>query len=93
MKIKMKLKYDYIIQELLGEYVAVPIGVVDDGPSKLVRLNATAKVVFEGVMANHTVNQISETLAELCEKQPNEVVADVESFIETLAQKDLLVME
>lgn len=89
----MKLKYDYAIQELLGEYVAVPIGVTDDEPSKLVRLNGTAKVIFEGLMANHSVNQIAETLAGLCDMQPNEVIADVESFIKTLAQKDLLVME
>lgn len=88
----MKLKYNYVIQELFGQYMAVPVDNAED-QTKLIRLNPTAKVIFEGLMAEQTVGQIAETLAGLCGIQTNEVITDVEYFIKTLAQKDLLVME
>ena len=45
----MKLKQDYILAEVAGEYVAVAINSNEESQRKIIRMNDTGKLVWDGI--------------------------------------------
>ena len=43
----MKLKYQFVVREVAGEYIAVPFGKSSQELSAMIQLNETGAVIFE----------------------------------------------
>lgn len=87
----MRLKYDFIIQEVAGTYVAVAVGNGAEHFKDMVKMNGTAKRIFELVQQGLPENDIVERM--LCEyKGDVDVISQsVANLLDELRRKDLIV--
>jgi len=86
----MKVKDGFLLREIAGEHIVVPIGerVVD--LNGLLTLNATARVLWEELATEQTEDDLVEALTERFEVSPEVARADVSDFVSLLADKGLL---
>ncbi|MBU0609115.1 MAG: PqqD family protein [Armatimonadetes bacterium] len=86
----MKVKDGFLLREIAGEHIVVPIGerVVD--LNGLLTLNATARVLWEELATEQTEDDLVEALTERFEVSPEVARTDVSDFIGLLAEKGLL---
>lgn len=86
----MKLKYEFIINEVAGETVAVSVG--ESRFNGYIKLNETGKFIFEALSDDTEPQKI---IADMCAAYPDattdEVSETVNEFIEKLQAADLLV--
>lgn len=86
----MKLKYNFVISEIAGQTVAIPID-AGNGKQNIIKLNDTGAYIMEKLKNDTTVQDIVEAI-----KTDFEVSADqnieqmVNNFIEKLKEADVL---
>ncbi|MCC8103908.1 MAG: PqqD family protein [Lachnospiraceae bacterium] len=59
----MKIKEGFVIRKVAGEYVAVATGEASREFQGMIKLNETAKTIWEGLADNWTRERIVESLA------------------------------
>lgn len=86
----MKVKDGFLLREIAGEHIVVPIGerVVD--LNGLLTLNAPARVLWEELATEQTEDDLVEALTERFEVSPEVARTDVSDFVALLAEKGLL---
>lgn len=86
----MKLKYEFIINEVAGETVAVSVG--ESRFNGYIKLNETGKFIFEALASDTTPQEI---ITDMCVAYPDatadEVSETVNGFIEKLQAADMLI--
>lgn len=88
----MKLMEGFEITELDGDYVVVPTQDVVDF-SGIVRLNESAKDIWEGIAEGLSKDGIADRLVELYDGVSRELALEsVQSVIDTLVQEGLLTL-
>ena len=86
----MKLKYEFIINEVAGETVAVSVG--ENRFNGYLKLNETGKFILEALARDTTPEQISAyMLAAYPDATADEVNETVKEFIEKLQAADMLI--
>lgn len=86
----MKLKYEFIINEVAGETVAVSVG--ENRFNGYLKLNETGKFILEALARDTTPEQISaDMLAAYPDATADEVNETVKEFIEKLQAADMLI--
>lgn len=85
----MKLKCEFIIQELAGNYIAVPVG-IDADVSSMLQLNDTGKSIFELLTQQKSEDEIVSTLMEQFEGEEADIRAEVQRFVNELTSKGLM---
>ena len=86
----MKLKHEFIINEVAGETVAVSVG--KNRFNGYIKLNETGKFIFEALARDTTPEQISANmLASYPDATADEVNENVNEFIAKLQAADLLI--
>ena len=86
----MKLKYEFIINEVAGETVAVSVG--KNRFNGYIKLNETGKFIFEALARDTTPEQISaDMLASYPDATAEEVNETVNEFIAKLQAADMLI--
>ena len=80
----MKLKYDFVINQVAGETVAVSVGNNDGQFNGYIKLNETGAVIFEALKNDTTREEIINTLLE---KYPDANKKDVEESVDELIEK------
>ena len=78
----MKLKSDFIVREVNGETVLVPIG--DTGFSGMVRGNKTLGAILQALKADVTEDEIVSSLLERFDAPEEKMRADVQKALSAL---------
>lgn len=88
----MKLKYDFVINQVAGETVAVSVGNNDGQFNGYIKLNETGAEIFKALKKDITREQIVELLLQ---KYPdateNQVSESVDELLEKLNGAQLLI--
>lgn len=87
----MKLKYDFVVNEVAGEIVAVSVG-NNGGFNGYIKLNETGAFIFEALKADTTRENIITALANAYpDAAEKDVIDSVDELIEQLKKADLLI--
>lgn len=87
---KIKRKIDFILQDIGGEKMLVPIGSQVMDMNGLVTLNDTAACVWELLAEDRTVDDLAAAVAEQFDVAPERARADVQIFIDEITRMGLL---
>lgn len=86
----MKLKYNFVVNNVAGETVAVSVG--NSGFNGYIKLNETGAFIFNALKSDTTREDIIASLsAAYPEASKSDVVESVDQLIEELKKADLLV--
>ncbi len=80
----MKIKKGFILREVGGESVVVPVGEVSKSFHGMINLNETGAFLWRFFTEEHTAEEAVAALCAEYEAEPNQVEADVARFIQTL---------
>lgn len=78
----------YIIREIAGEYLAVPV--CSDGGSHIVILNPVSKFLWERMQEKTTVEQLVCAVVDEYGISADEAESDINDFINQLKESNLL---
>lgn len=85
----MKIKTGFILRQLGGENVVVPVGTAGEAFNGMIRLNETGTLLWQELVGGATADQLVQKLLDCCENVDEAVVRmDVEEFL--LSIKDAL---
>ncbi len=88
----MKLKYDFVVNDVAGETVAVSVGNIDGAFNGYIKLNKTGAFIFNE-LKNHTTREeiIEKLLANYPDASEKDAAESVDELIEKLSKAELLV--
>ncbi len=88
----MKLKYNFVINNVAGETVAVSVGDTAGGFNGYIKLNETGAFIFKALKKDTTREEIIKNLcAEYTDASPEAVADSVDEILEKLDKAELLV--
>lgn len=86
----MKLKYNFIVRNVAGQAVALPIGNTDNNFSGMIKLNSVGEFIFKLLENDITLDEIVNKITEAYEVSDEEAKKAVEAFLETLKNNELI---
>lgn len=89
----MKVSKDYIMREIAGECILVPVGAAAAKFNGLVTMNEVGKYIVELLAEEHTVQELVEKITEKYDVEAQTALTDVEAFLEQLREVGALVEE
>lgn len=89
----MKLKYDFVVREIVGEYVMVPLGEGALAFSGMISTSETGALLAEALRQDVTRQELLERLLAEYDVDEQTANADLEEFLSQLRKLDLLVGE
>ncbi len=87
----MKLKYNFLIQEVAGTYMAVAIGEGAENFKGMIKMNGTAKRVFELIQQGLSEKDIIATMLEEYEASESDIQKSVDTMVNQLNSQNLIV--
>ena len=86
----MKRKGSFVLQEVAGQPLLVPIGTQVLDTNGLVVLNDTGRCLWELLEQDQTIDTLAEALGERFEVESPRARADIESFVNEIEAMGLL---
>lgn len=86
----MKHKADFMMQNVGGENLLVPLGAQVMDLNGLVILNGTGACVWELLAHEHSVDELADAVAEQFDVTPERARADVQTFLDEIAKMGIL---
>lgn len=86
----MRLKGEFIVREVAGETIVIPVGKTAANFNGMICLNATGKLVWKGLQDGKSSDDIVETIVSEFEVSREEAAEDLASFLQQLQDNDLL---
>lgn len=87
----MKLKYDFVVNQVAGETVAVSVGNTDGKFNGYIKLNDTGAFIFKALKNDTTRDKIiSDLKNEYPDTDETDIVDSVNDIIEKLEKAELL---
>lgn len=86
----MKLKHEFIIREIAGEYVLIPMGKSALAFSGMVTTNEVGAAICQRLESPATKEELVEAVCQEFEVSPQTAQADLEEFLTVLRQVNLL---
>lgn len=81
----MKIKSGFILRQLAGENVVVPVGAAGASFNGMIRLNDTGALLWQELAAGADEEQLVQKLLDSCEGAEAETVrADVRGFLDSI---------
>lgn len=87
----MRLKYDFVIQEVAGSFIAVAIGTGSENFKGMIRLNNTAKHIFEFIQQGKNPQEIVQSILENFEVTEQQAQKATDDFLSQLQKSGLLI--
>ncbi|MBR3158561.1 MAG: PqqD family protein [Atopobiaceae bacterium] len=82
----MKIKSEFVLQEVAGDYIVVPIGAAADSLQGVIRLNEAGAFLWKQISEQHkTKDSLADALVTEYQISSQEAHSDVESFIASLS--------
>ena len=89
----MRISGDFIMREIAGECILVPVGAAAAKFNGLVTMNEVGKYIVELLAEEHTVQELVEKITEEYDVEAQTALTDVEAFLEQLREVGALVEE
>lgn len=86
----MKRKNDFIMQDVGGENLLVPLGAQVMDLNGLITLNDTATCVWKLLAVERSLDELTAAVAERFDVDPETACADVQTFVDEIAKMGLL---
>lgn len=86
----MKLKYNFLIQEVAGTYMAVAIGDGAENFKGMIKMNGTAKRVFELIQQGLSEKAIADTMLEEYDASESDIQKSIDAMVNQLKSQNLL---
>lgn len=87
----MKVSSDFILREIAGEFILVPVGSAAAQFNGLITLNETARTIFLALAQECTVEELTDAVTAEYEVDRETARADVEEFLRQLREVGALV--
>ena len=85
-----KTKGTYVLRQIAGEYLAVPISNEAGDDANIVILNPVSQVIWNKLENGASFNEISEVVTTEFEVSKEEATADIKEFLNRLEEAGLL---
>ena len=86
----MKLKGNFILREVMGEVLAIPVGESLLDFNGMICLNPVGDEIWKGLQAEKTREEILEDILEEFDVSREEATADLDDFLLRLRESNLL---
>lgn len=87
----MRVSKDFVLREIAGDYVLVPIGEAAKKLYGIISLTESGKMLWQLLEEEHTENELIDAVLEMYDIDRETATADVEKFIEKLKRENLLI--
>ena len=87
----MKVSNDFILREIAGEYLLVPVGAAAAKFNGLITLNETAHTIFQALSEDRTPEELTAVVISEYEVDAETARADVDEFVQQLREIGALV--
>lgn len=89
----MRILNEFCVREVMDEVVAIPTGEAAKKFYGIISLDPVSRFLFEKLQQEQTVQSLVDAVLEEYEVDPQTAQQDVESFLDQLRQRQLLVEE
>ena len=86
----MKLKYEFSIREIAGDYVLVPLGEAALKLSGMITTNEVGAFLWEQLQDEISKEELLKRLLDEFETESNVALNDIEEFLEQMRRLDVL---
>ena len=86
----MKIKPGYVLREVAGQIVVVPVGQEALNLNGLITLNKSGKILWDRLQSDVTKEQLVEALLSKYDVSKEVVTKDIEEFLSVLQNKNIL---
>ena len=86
----MKISKEFILREIAGEYIFVPVGKTALEFNGLITINEIGVLIWEQLQKGSSFDQIIQVILEEYEIDEETAVKDVNEFINYLKEKNIL---
>ena len=80
----MRRNPDFLLQEVAGTWVVIPVGAATAGFSGMINLNSTGAFLWDKLGSEQTLESLTEALTGEYEVDPAQAREDVERFLDRL---------
>lgn len=87
----MKLNGSFVLREVAGEWLAIPVGESALRFGGMIVLNPTSRVVWEKLQQDVTEKDIVDAIMQRFDTTAEEAQADVRAFLEQMKAESLIV--
>lgn len=85
---KYKVKSGYILREIAGEHIAVPVSA--ENTSDIVVLNPVSALLWNELQSEKTLDELTDTVCSNFDVQKNVAAEDIKDFLKTLEDGGVL---
>lgn len=85
-----RVKPGFVLREIGGEYLAIPVSMQDEPESRIAVLNSVGKFLWEQLQCPRTIAQLVQAVTDAYEVSEEEASADIREFIDQLRENHLL---
>ena len=86
----MKIEKEFILREIAGDYIIVPVGKTALEFNGMITVNETGAFLWKKLYAGTTKEELLRALLEEYEVSEEEAEKDIEAFLEALYQRNIL---
>ena len=86
----MKIKEGFVIREIAGQSVVIALGAAAKSYNGMIRLNDTAKVIWQGLEKGQDKQTIVDAILEEYDADPELVEKDFDNFINALKGANII---
>ena len=86
----MKLKGEFILREIAGDVILVPVGRTALAFNGIITLNQTGIEIWKGLQANKSREQLLDALLEQFDVPAEQAAKDLDAFLAHLLENDLI---
>lgn len=87
----MKRKENYILQNLGGEYILIPVGTEVINLNGIIVLNNTGRFIWEKLTEENTIDELIKSVTENFDVNTETAEKDVKIFIKEIKEKGLII--
>ena len=89
----MRRNADFLLREVAGRQVIVPVGAAVDAFSGMITVNQTGAFLWEQLEKEQTLDSLVQAVTDTYEVEPERAKQDVEVFLEKLRTTGALIEE
>ena len=87
----MKVSEEFIMREIAGEHILVPVGAAAAKFNGLITMNEVGKYIVEQLAEEHTVQELVDKITAEYDVEAQTALTDTEAFLEQLREVGALV--
>ena len=87
----MKVSEDFMMREIAGEHILVPVGAAAAKFNGLITMNEVGKYIVEQLAEEHTVQELVDKITAEYDVEAQTALTDVETFLDQLREVGALV--